>query len=163
MKHLIILFALVLFAISCKHSHEHGPDGHDHGSSDHTEHDVKHHDHNNEHDGHVHDGDSHAEKASFVHTVFFWMKEDLSEDEARFFEEGMEKLGRTPSIHSYRWGKPAGTPRDVVDNSYSYAWIVDFLSTEDQDAYQVDPVHLQFVEDCKGLWTKVQVYDTILE
>ncbi len=154
MKHLIILFALTLFAISCKHSHEHGPEGHAHESQDQTEH---------QHDDHDHNGHSHAKKASFVHTVFFWMKEDLSDEEARFFEEGMEKLGKTPSILSYKWGKPAGTPREVVDNSYSYAWIVDFASSEDQDAYQVDPVHLQFIEDCKDLWTKVQVYDTILK
>ena len=102
-------------------------------------------------------------KPKFVHTVFFWMKEDLSKEEAQFFEEGMEKLGATPSILSYKWGKPAGTPRDVVDNSYSYAWIVDFASSEDQDAYQDDPIHLEFIEQCKNLWTKVQVYDTVIK
>ena len=104
-----------------------------------------------------------AEKASFVHTVFFWMKEDLSDKEAKFFESEMEKLGSTPSILTYKWGKPAGTPRDVVDNSYTYAWIVDFASSENQDAYQVDPIHLAFIESCKDLWTKVQVYDTLIE
>ena len=104
-----------------------------------------------------------AEKASFVHTVFFWMKEDLSEKEAKFFESEMEKLGSTPSILTYKWGKPAGTPRDLVDNSYTYAWIVDFASSENQDAYQVDPIHLAFIESCKDLWTKVQVYDTLIE
>lgn len=103
------------------------------------------------------------EEAVFVHTVFFWMKEDFSEEDAKFFEDGLEKLGKVPSIHSYKWGKPAGTPRDVVDNSYTYAWIVDFTSAEKQDEYQVDPIHLKFIEECDGLWTKVQVYDTILE
>ena len=102
-------------------------------------------------------------KAKFVHTVFFWMKEGLSKEEAQFFEEGMEKLGATPSILSYKWGKPAGTPRDVVDNSYSYALIVDFASSEDQDAYQIDPIRLEFIEQCKNLWTKVQVYDTVIK
>lgn len=100
---------------------------------------------------------------TFVHTVFFWMKEDLTEEEAKFFEEGMEKLGQVPSIHSYKWGKPAGTPREVVDNSYTYAWIVDFKTSEDQDAYQVDPIHQKFIDESQHLWTKVQVYDTILE
>ncbi len=108
-------------------------------------------------------GVSKKEKATFVHTVFFWMKEDLTEEEAKFFESEMEKLGKTPSIHSYKWGKPAGTPRAVVDNSYTYAWIVDFTSAKEQDAYQVDPIHLAFIDKCKKLWTKVQVYDTIVE
>ncbi|WP_235298495.1 Dabb family protein [Portibacter marinus] len=104
-----------------------------------------------------------VEEPTFVHTVFFWMKDDLTEEEAKFFEEGMEKLGQTPSIHSYKWGKPAGTPRDVVDNSYTYAWIVEFANTEDHDAYQEDPIHVKFIEESSDLWTKVQVYDTILE
>ncbi len=103
------------------------------------------------------------EEPSFVHTVFFWMKEDFSEEDAKFFEEELEKLGKVPSIRTYKWGKPAGTPRDVVDNSYTYAWIVDFTSAEKQDEYQVDPIHLKFIENCEALWTKVQVYDTILE
>lgn len=155
MKKIILpLLTLVLFA-GCKHTHEHGEHGHkdkDHGKSEHTSHDHK-----------GQKPESNAKDATFVHTVFFWMKEDLSEDEAKFFEEGMEKLGKTPSILSYKWGKPAGTQREVVDNSYTYAWIVDFASKEDQDAYQVDPIHVKFVEESKDLWTKVQVYDTVLE
>jgi hypothetical protein len=104
-----------------------------------------------------------AKEVTFVHTVFFWMKEDLSAEEAKFFEEGMDELGRIPSILSYKWGKPAGTPRDVVDNSYTYAWIGEFATPEDQDAYQIDPLHKKFVEEAKDLWTKIQIYDTILE
>lgn len=102
-------------------------------------------------------------EATFVHTVFFWMKEDFSASEAAFFEEGLEKLGKVPSIHSYKWGKPAGTARDVVDNSYTYAWIVDFTSAEKEAEYQDDPIHLTFIDSSSHLWTKVVVYDTVLK
>ena len=30
-----------------------------------------------------------------------------------------------------------------------------------QDAYQIDPIHLAFVENYKHLWTKVVVYDSV--
>lgn len=106
----------------------------------------------------------HAEtKPSFTHTVFFWMKEGLTNEEAKLFESELEILGTCPTIQSYKWGKPAGTQREVVDNSYTYAWILDFASVEDQDAYQVEPIHLAFIEKCKNLWTKVQVYDTLIQ
>ena len=102
-------------------------------------------------------------KAGFIHTVFFWLKEGTTDEQKAAFEKGMDKLGTTPSIQSYFYGPPAGTPREVVDNSYDYAWIVHFANAEDQDAYQVDPIHLAFIEDHKDLWEKVQVYDTLLK
>ena len=110
----------------------------------------------------AHKTETEMTKPTFVHTVFFWFKEGTTEEDGKFFESELEKLGTCPTILSYKWGKPAGTPRDVVDNSYNYAWIVDFASSEDQDAYQIEPIHLKFIENCSHLWEKVQVYDTIL-
>jgi hypothetical protein len=155
----IFLPLLLLFAFTaCKHSHEHGSAEHDHSEAEHKEHSHEGHDT----DGHNHDSDT--KEAVYVHTVLFWMKEDLSAEEAKFFEDGLEKLGKTvPSIVSYKWGRPAGTDRAVVDNSYTYAWIVDFEDAESLNAYEVDPIHTSFVDEAKHLWTKVQVYDTILE
>jgi len=36
-----------------------------------------------------------------------------------------------------------------------------FANKEDQDSYQVDPVHLKFVDECKHLWKKVTVFDSV--
>jgi len=154
MKYIFFPILVFLLLSACNHSHEHVKGGHEHGKTVHENHD---------HENESHSHGASDKEATFVHTVFFWMKEDLTVDEAKFFEEGMDMLGKTPSILSYKWGKPAGTQREVVDNSYTYAWIVDFATTEDQDAYQVDPIHLKFIEESKHLWTKVQVYDTILD
>jgi hypothetical protein len=145
MKTIFLLFLIIVLS-SCSSSHQ------DRSKQKHSESES-----NQQNLG------NHVSESTFVHTVFFWMKEDLSAEEAKFFEEGMDELGRIPSILSYKWGKPAGTPRDVVDNSYTYAWIGEFASPEDQDAYQIDPLHKKFVEEAKDLWTKIQVYDTILE
>ncbi|MEL6922907.1 MAG: Dabb family protein, partial [Bacteroidota bacterium] len=75
---------------------------------------------------------------------------------------GMRDLSKCPTIHKWHYGKPAGTPRDVVDNTYDYAWIVHFKNAADQDVYQDEPIHHLFVERYADLWERVQVYDTSL-
>lgn len=100
---------------------------------------------------------------NFVHTVFFWLNDTVSEAEKLAFESGLEVLGTTPSIGEFHYGKPAGTPREVVDNSYDYALILHFASAENQDEYQEDEIHLEFIDKYQHLWETVKVYDTILE
>ncbi len=97
----------------------------------------------------------------FIHTVFFWLKEDATEAEHKAFLQALEIMKTIETIKKATIGRPANTPREVVDNSYDYAWIVHFKNAEDQDAYQVDPVHKAFVEAQSHIWTKVQVYDTL--
>lgn len=97
---------------------------------------------------------------NFMHTVYFWLKEDLSAEDKKMFDEKVAALGDIKSVKRYRLGGPAATEeRGVVDNSYSLALNVEFTSIENHDAYQVDPIHLDFVESCKTFWDKVIVYD----
>jgi hypothetical protein len=39
--------------------------------------------------------------------------------------------------------------------------LVLFKDKADQDAYQVDPIHLKFVEQYAHLWSRVVVYDSV--
>ena len=97
----------------------------------------------------------------FIHHVYFWLKNpDSKEDRAKLIE-GLKKLSKVKTIKSFHIGKPASTSRDVIDGSYSISWFTLFDSPADQDSYQVDPIHLKFVEECSSLWSKVIVYDTI--
>lgn len=99
-----------------------------------------------------------------IHTVFFWMNDSLTAEDHAFFEAELQKLGTMPEIVKYYIGTPAGTEdRGVVDNSYTYAWIVHFANPADQETYQVHPLHVEFVENCKHLWYEVKVYDTVLK
>lgn len=98
----------------------------------------------------------------FIHTVFFWLKDDLTEDQRATFLTNLRTLQQIKTVRAFHIGPPAGTPREVVDNSYDYALIIHFDNAADQDAYQVDPVHLAFVESSQQFWTRVQVYDTLL-
>jgi len=103
------------------------------------------------------------EQTAFIHTVYFWMKPDVTaEQKADFVANGLKKLAKAPTIHKVYFGPPAGTDREVVDNSYDFAWICHFKNTADQDTYQVEPIHLKFVEDYQHLWERVQVYDNVL-
>lgn len=100
-------------------------------------------------------------KNTFVHHVFFWLKEPDSQDARKQFEKGLSDLTKVPQIQSYHIGKPVGSSRDVVDGSYTYSYMTFFKNKEDQDIYQTHPIHLKFIKDCQHLWTKVIVYDAM--
>ena len=104
-----------------------------------------------------------ATETAFIHTVYFWFKEDVTDQQKEDFNNnGLAVLAKAPTIHKVFYGPPAGTPREVVDNSYDVAWICHFKNAADQDAYQVEPIHLKFVEDYMDLWERVQVYDNLI-
>ncbi|MEL7247226.1 MAG: Dabb family protein [Bacteroidota bacterium] len=99
-----------------------------------------------------------------IHSVFFWLKEDLLEEDRTAFLAGVESLREVTSVKQMYVGPVAPTEaRGVVDNTYSTALLVHFDDVAGQDAYQIDPIHLKFVEDHKDKWTKVVVYDNLVE
>lgn len=103
-----------------------------------------------------------AKKSMLVHQVFFWLKKP--DKDLKAVMKGCKEIGKLKSAHSYQVGVPAATvKRDVIDDSYHIALTVNFKSIEDHDLYQVDPVHLQFIEEHKDKWEKVQVYDFDVE
>lgn len=75
--------------------------------------------------------------------------------------DGLRKLSSVKTIREFHIGRPANTDRVVIERSYSISWFVVFSNPEDQDRYQTDPIHLQFVEECSYLWSKVVVHDSI--
>jgi hypothetical protein len=95
-----------------------------------------------------------------LHTVFFWLKEDLTDEQRAMFRKELEELGRIEATEAVFIGTPASTEkRPVVDNSFSFNLAVFLRGVEGHDAYQNDPIHLKFIEKCSSLWTRVQVYD----
>lgn len=95
-----------------------------------------------------------------IHTVYFWLKPDLSAEQREVFRRGIAILGNIDSASAVWIGGPADTEaRPVVDHSYDYALVCMFQSVADHDAYQNDPQHHTFITQCKELWSKVQVYD----
>jgi hypothetical protein len=100
--------------------------------------------------------------SALVHHVFFWLKEPKNEAHKKQLVAALNELLKVKTIKLSHIGFPAGTEsRDVVDHSYSVSYMVMFDSQADQDAYQVDPIHLKFVEGNSHLWNKVVVYDSV--
>jgi hypothetical protein len=96
------------------------------------------------------------------HHVFFWLKEPQNQAVRKRFEAALRQLLKVKTIRLSHIGTPASTEnRDVVDHSYTYSYLVFFDSKEDQESYQVDPIHQKFVEENSQLWNRVVVYDSI--
>ena len=100
-------------------------------------------------------------KNILIHHVFFWLNHPDSTEDLQSLKQGLEKLSAVKTIKAFHIGRPADTRRDVIDSSYALSWCTIFESKEDQDHYQVDPIHLKFVEECSELWSRVVVYDSV--
>ena len=100
-------------------------------------------------------------KNVFVHHVFFWLKDPKNLEVRTQFEKGLHELITVPEIRSSHIGIPVESPREVVDDSFTYSYMAFFRNKEDQVVYQTHPIHLKFIEDCQHLWEKVIVYDAM--
>ena len=95
-----------------------------------------------------------------VHIVLFWLKKDLSKDDLLIFEKEVISLGKISSVEHLYVGQPAGTTkRPVIDGSYDFCLTVVLKDIAAHDAYQEDPIHLEFIKNCSHMWEKVKIYD----
>ena len=96
----------------------------------------------------------------FVHHVFFWMKENITPDGFKTFENGVATLPGIDLVKFGDVGKPASTDRPIIERSYSYSLLLVFENKTAHDEYQTHPVHLKFIENCSMLWSRVLIYDS---
>tara|TARA_E500000178_G_C17013461_1_gene751675 strand:- start:1 stop:300 length:300 start_codon:yes stop_codon:yes gene_type:complete len=95
-----------------------------------------------------------------VHTVIFWLKNNLSDEERNTFFKEVATLGTIPSVEDFHLGTPAQTPkRPVIDDSYDCAVTVVLQDLAAQDQYQIDPIHQEFIDTCSSFWERVVIYD----
>lgn len=97
----------------------------------------------------------------FIHHVYFWLKNPESKEDRAKLIAGLKKMATIKTIQVFHIGQPAPTNRDVIERSYAISWFTLFNNAADQESYQKDPIHLQFIADCASLWSKVVVYDSI--
>ena len=97
-----------------------------------------------------------------VHIVVFWLKKDLIKDDLVFFEKEVRSLEKIPSVEQLYVGQPAKTTkRPVIDDSYDFCLTVVLKDIASHDAYQEDPVHLEFIKNCSHMWEQVKIYDAM--
>lgn len=97
-----------------------------------------------------------------VHSVFFWLKPDLTATQRAEFRAGLDSLQAIKAAVSVYVGTPAPTPkRPIVEDTYSFALTIVCRDIAGHDAYQVDPIHQAFVNTFKTYWSRVQIYDAV--
>ena len=95
-----------------------------------------------------------------IHHVFFWLKNPSSKEDLDQLVAGLKTLEKIKTVRKLYIGVPALTEkRDVIDSSFHASELMFFDNIKDQEAYQEDPIHKKFIEECSQLWAKVIVYD----
>ncbi len=98
----------------------------------------------------------------FIHTVYFWLKPGTPEAARdQLIHDCRTLLAGVPTVKQLWAGAPAGTPRDVVDNSYGVGLTVMLEDAAGHEVYQDHDLHLQFIERNREHWERVRVYDFI--
>ena len=96
----------------------------------------------------------------FVHTVLFWMNQGTPDAASKqLVDDCQQLLSKIPTVRQLWSGRPAMTPRDVVDNSYDVGVCVVLDDDAAHEVYQKHELHLQFIARNKQHWKRVQVYD----
>ena len=94
-----------------------------------------------------------------IHNVYFWLKDSIDLQASAAFEQGLKQLSTDPLIQHSHFGQPAGTHRDVVENTYSYGLVFVFADKASHDSYQEGEVHHQFLANHMDKWDRVAVFD----
>ena len=96
----------------------------------------------------------------FSHVVIFWTNPDKPTAAAELLAGAEKYLRPIPGVKSFHAGRMAKSHRDVVDQTYQVALNLIFDTKQQQDDYQVHPLHLEFVEKAfKPNCVRVLIYD----
>jgi len=97
-------------------------------------------------------------KNTFVHHVLFWLNDKADRQK---FVDGLQQLTTINSIRDIHIGITADTHGGPIDNSYDVSLLILFNNQADHDAYEVDPIHLDFIARYDKLCSKLVAYDSI--
>ena len=102
----------------------------------------------------------HKTEAMFSHIVIFWT-DPAQPNATQELLDGMEKYLRPiPGVIHYHVGRMVPSHRPVVDQTYQVALNLCFNNKADQDAYQIHPLHIEFVEKVfKRVCKQVRIFD----
>jgi hypothetical protein len=96
--------------------------------------------------------------------VFFTLSEPNDDNRAKLIEGCKKYLEEHDGVVYFGVGVNAPEyDREVNDRDYDVALHLIFETAQHQNTYQTHPRHVKFVEECKGLWKKVRVFDSSLK
>jgi hypothetical protein len=98
------------------------------------------------------------------HNVFFKLHESTPATIEALIAACKKYLTVQPGIVYFACGKlEPELARPVNDRDFDVALHVVFTDRAAHDAYQDDPMHVQFVTENKPTWAKVRVFDSLVE
>ena len=107
---------------------------------------------------------SHQDEKQMIHHVYFTLKNPDSVQDKQLLKEGLQSLAAIAEVKHLIIGEPAPTfDREVIASDWHVSEVIYFDSVAAQDAYQVDPIHQLFVTNYSHLWSKVVVYDILVD
>ncbi|MCF7760635.1 MAG: Dabb family protein, partial [Cephaloticoccus sp.] len=90
-----------------------------------------------------------------VHSVYFWLKPDLTDAQRAAFLKALSALSEVPSVSAFYLGSPAAVAaRPVVDKTFDHSITCLFKDMAAHDAYQVHALHQAFLEVGRPLWAR---------
>lgn len=99
-------------------------------------------------------------KKNLAHQVYFWLKNPGSAEDRTELINGIKTLRKIESVKKLSIGVVAATEkRTVIDDTWSVSELAIFSDLAGEAAYQVHPIHLDFVKNYSHLWSKVVIYD----
>ena len=95
------------------------------------------------------------------HMVYFKLKDPTAANKRKLVDACHKYLADHEGVAYYAAGVRAEAfDREVNDQDWDVALHLVFDSKAAHDKYQDHPQHLKFIEENKGLWAKVRVFDS---
>lgn len=96
----------------------------------------------------------------FSHIVIFWTNPALPDAADELVAGANKYLKAIPGVLHFHVGKMSPSPRPVVEQSYQVALNLVFPDKPAEQAYQIHPQHLEFVEKVfQRTCQKAVIYD----
>ena len=110
-----------------------------------------------------HASETNADKM-LAHNVFFTLKDQSPEAKQKLVDACKRYLSKHPGTVFFAAGTLVQElDRPVNDRDFDVGLHVVFKDKASHDKYQEAPLHLQFIEENKGNWAKVRVFDSYVE
>lgn len=98
------------------------------------------------------------------HDVYFSLKDNSPEAKKKLVTACKKYLSKHPGTAFFAAGVLADDlKRDVNDRDFDVALHIVFKDKASHDKYQEAEMHKQFIEENKGNWKKVRVFDSVVE
>jgi quinol monooxygenase YgiN len=99
-----------------------------------------------------------------AHNVFFTLADKSKANREKLIAACKKYLVEHAGSIFFACGELAeGLHRDVNDRDFDVGLHIVFKDQASHDRYQEAPRHQQFVAECKPLWSRVRVFDSVVD